>query len=68
MTPRDQAGQAGGLAQSLPEVNASGAACISVCVQTPQKPLKPLGYSENRAQTVKNGIGRVLGTSENLIH
>ena len=61
MTPREQAGrgQAGGLAQSLPEVNASGAACISVCVQTPQKPLKPLGYSENRAQTVKNSRGFV---------
>lgn len=57
-------GQAGGLAQSLPESTASGAACIFVCVKAPQKPLKPVFYSGAEAKTpaqtgktVENGAG-----------
>lgn len=35
-------GQAGGLARSLTESTASGAACFSVSLKTPKKPLKPI--------------------------
>lgn len=38
-------GQAGGLAHSLTESTASGAACFFVTLKTPKKPLKPNFYS-----------------------
>lgn len=60
-------GQAGGLAQSLPESTASGAACFFVCVKTPQKPLEPVFYSGADEKTPAQTGKRVENAGRGLV-